>query len=1278
MTNAKDYVFVGGNYYVFARNGNRNNFTAGTLEIKGNVTQAYNNNYSDSYYGFHATGTHNTILSGNSLQRVSFANIESQFNTLEITKDYNLGYKFNRTPMWVTLIDGSADEIAPEPPRQLQFVRSTATSIYLSWTVPTDNVAVAGYRIYRDGVNVGETTDSSYIDNGLSSDETYGYYITAYDFSGNESAFSNAILATSGADLFAPTQPMNLSAKVKSESTITLTWVGSSDNASVEGYNVYRDDVIVGSVKGTTFTDQNAPGGLYTYYVRAFDNDDNLSVASTAVIIDNMPPTKPILSADKITETLISLSWVSTDNDKVVSYELYKNSSHLKTLTSPSYIDTAVETNTTYTYYAVAFDTYGNVSERSESIKVNTGKDETEPTVNSIVLSNNKKTALITVSATDNRAVSSVTALYSSDKVNWTELPVAVTDGKASSTAKFTFDFSELTDGTWYVRAIATDSSGNVSDSEASPIAEFTVDNTAPHTPFELSSDVANGSINIAWHYDTTDTDVAYFRVYRMKGDNGEYTLIKDNYKYTSIYDNDFEVGYEYGYRITAVDTSGNESSYSATKRATVADDKVAPNVLSIYPTTGAKISSDFEMSVACFDNIKLKTLTVSIKRTDSDIWQTLSETELNTYHKVTDIEIDTSSFTTGQYEFKAVVTDAYGNESTAKNVVYNYKTNNLSAPTLTAVGAGWRSELSWTMTNTEDISGYYIYRRGLTETSFRQIAGVNRTSYTDNNVNAGEKYFYQIEAIDSYGNKKTSESVSVIPTHEDEIKPTAYAGSDLLAIAGESVTFDGSRSGDNNYVQSYHWNFGDGNSSSSAYASHTYDSEGTYTATLTVTDSSSNSATDTVTVTVYGAENDSFTVKTVSDNGTKLPNVNIVCDEILGVGESCFTNSNGQYTFIAPSGTYTLYLYTDDYLPIKQTVNSNEDVTVTLIKKQVADGKLTVRELDYNEIVLLGIDPTAPENRHVFVYTVGSEYYVGSNGHDTKIYRNAEGDLITNNNNSGFHETYSKDGAVLWQFDNNKSTYTIPEADNDKYEEMRSQLKDLTIFATMEITTNLSWLKGFYSVDLTIMNNASEDFHIDHSLANITLPEGLSLADTANGNGVTKKIGKIAGGETKVISWIVRGDKAGTYDISAQFSGSLEPFGVQIEMEFETEQPIVVEAGNALNFEVVHDLWSENNDVWKIDYKLTNVGETTVYDIQFELLKDYVEKAEWDIKTMNIYHDDCVEYVHWVDGKPDYANAERWFDPLLFDIPDTTITLEPGEYLEFTVDVIKESIPVN
>jgi chitinase len=66
----------------------------------------------------------------------------------------------------------------------------------LSWGAATDNVAVAGYRIYRDGVAVAETSATSYTDQELILGRTYTYRVQAYDAAQNRSAQSRAITVT--------------------------------------------------------------------------------------------------------------------------------------------------------------------------------------------------------------------------------------------------------------------------------------------------------------------------------------------------------------------------------------------------------------------------------------------------------------------------------------------------------------------------------------------------------------------------------------------------------------------------------------------------------------------------------------------------------------------------------------------------------------------------------------------------------------------------------------------------------------------------------------------------------------------------------------------------------------------------------------------------------------------------------------------------------------------------------------------------------------------------
>ncbi len=95
----------------------------------------------------------------------------------------------------------TADTQAPTAPTSLASSSVTSSSATLSWTPSTDNVAVTGYRIYKNGTLLTTTTSTSYSATGLSASTTYTFYVTAYDAAGNISAASSTIsvktLATS-------------------------------------------------------------------------------------------------------------------------------------------------------------------------------------------------------------------------------------------------------------------------------------------------------------------------------------------------------------------------------------------------------------------------------------------------------------------------------------------------------------------------------------------------------------------------------------------------------------------------------------------------------------------------------------------------------------------------------------------------------------------------------------------------------------------------------------------------------------------------------------------------------------------------------------------------------------------------------------------------------------------------------------------------------------------------------------------------------------------------
>jgi chitodextrinase len=93
----------------------------------------------------------------------------------------------------------SSDTIPPSIPTNLSAIAVSSSQINISWTASTDNVGVAGYRIYRNGAQITTTANTAYSDTGLSPSTTYNYTVAAYDAAGNTSAQSNTASATTQA-----------------------------------------------------------------------------------------------------------------------------------------------------------------------------------------------------------------------------------------------------------------------------------------------------------------------------------------------------------------------------------------------------------------------------------------------------------------------------------------------------------------------------------------------------------------------------------------------------------------------------------------------------------------------------------------------------------------------------------------------------------------------------------------------------------------------------------------------------------------------------------------------------------------------------------------------------------------------------------------------------------------------------------------------------------------------------------------------------------------------
>lgn len=85
---------------------------------------------------------------------------------------------------------------APSVPGVVKASASSNSQITVTWAAASDNLGITGYKIFRDGVQAGTSTSTSFLNSGLSSGTNYCYAVKSYDASGNESALSAAACAT--------------------------------------------------------------------------------------------------------------------------------------------------------------------------------------------------------------------------------------------------------------------------------------------------------------------------------------------------------------------------------------------------------------------------------------------------------------------------------------------------------------------------------------------------------------------------------------------------------------------------------------------------------------------------------------------------------------------------------------------------------------------------------------------------------------------------------------------------------------------------------------------------------------------------------------------------------------------------------------------------------------------------------------------------------------------------------------------------------------------------
>lgn len=216
-----------------------------------------------------------------------------------------------------------ADTIPPTVPANPRtIIPPSVRRVYLAWDASTDNVALKGYRVFRDGVILSTVTKRIFADRAVSENTIYQYAIQAFDDAGNTATSASYTVNTPPPyDVEAPSPPGNVQFSLFTNAQATIAWNASTDNTGISGYRVYRNTILIASTASTYYTDLSVTADTaYNYYIMALDDDGNYAVSEPLELY--IPPlndktavitwTNPIRNEDESCTTGIERVLVSS------------------------------------------------------------------------------------------------------------------------------------------------------------------------------------------------------------------------------------------------------------------------------------------------------------------------------------------------------------------------------------------------------------------------------------------------------------------------------------------------------------------------------------------------------------------------------------------------------------------------------------------------------------------------------------------------------------------------------------------------------------------------------------------------------------------------------------------------------------------------------------------------------------------------------------------------------------------------------------------------------
>ena len=176
---------------------------------------------------------------------------------------------------------------SPSQVRELNWAKTSDSSVILQWQAAQDNVAVKHYEIYNRGEKIATTDELTIEITGLISATRYDISVRAVDKAGNRS-LSSSMFAIIIDDFIAPSRISGLVATEIGHDAITLNWNAASDERNKPIlYRIYQQQALIAQTYDTQWRIPALTADTeYWFYVEALDEAGN-SAGPSVVLTSN-------------------------------------------------------------------------------------------------------------------------------------------------------------------------------------------------------------------------------------------------------------------------------------------------------------------------------------------------------------------------------------------------------------------------------------------------------------------------------------------------------------------------------------------------------------------------------------------------------------------------------------------------------------------------------------------------------------------------------------------------------------------------------------------------------------------------------------------------------------------------------------------------------------------------------------------------------------------------------------------------------------------------------